>query len=88
VTTLERHGEEAGGRHTLVSIVSDTRVSGLVSTGERNKTSGLCASTTSNLELMAARVELGTRVLVRGVQRKDFVTNEVVTRCNALGDSV
>lgn len=37
---------------------------------------------------MAARVELGTRVLVCGVQRNNLVTDEVVSRGDALGDSV
>ena len=51
----------------LVGIVSDASVRALVGAGEGNKTTGLCASTTSDLELMATRVELGTRVLVRGM---------------------
>lgn len=72
----------------LVGIVSDASVRALVGAGKGNKTAGLCASTTSDLELMATRVELGTRVLVCGVQRNNFVANEVVARGNALGDSV
>ena len=51
----------------LVGIVSDASVRALVGAGEGNETAGLCASTTSDLELMATRVELGTRVLVRGM---------------------
>lgn len=51
----------------LVGIVSDASVRALVGAGEGHKTTGLCASTTSDLELMATRVELGTRVLVRGM---------------------
>lgn len=72
----------------LVGIVSDASVRALVGAGEGNETAGLCASTTGDLELMATRVELGTRVLVCGVQRNNFVANEVVARGNALGDSV
>jgi hypothetical protein len=72
----------------LVGIVGDASVRALVGAGEGNETAGLCASTTGDLELMATRVELGTRVLVCGVQRNNFVANEVVARGNALGDSV
>lgn len=72
----------------LVGIVGDASVRALVGAGEGNETAGLCASTTGDLELMATRVELGTRVLVCGMQRNNFVANEVVARGNALGDSV
>ena len=75
-------------RHTFVSVVRDTRVRGLVSTREGNKTRGIGAATASDLELMAARVELSTRVLVRGVQRDELVADKVVARGEALGDGV
>ena len=37
---------------------------------------------------MAPRIELRTRVLVRGVQSNDFMAHEVVAWCDALWDSV
>lgn len=79
-------GDGVGGR--LVGIVSDASVGALVGAGEGNETAGLGASSTSDLELMATGVELGTRVLVCGVQRNDFVTDKVVTRSDALGNGV
>lgn len=37
---------------------------------------------------MAARVELRTGVLVRGVQRDELMADEIVAACNAFGDGV
>ena len=72
----------------LVRIVSDTSVSALVSTRESNKTSWSLATATGDLKLVAAGVELSTRVRVGGVQRDDLVADEVVAGGNALGDGV
>ena len=72
----------------LVSIISDTSIATLVRTREPNKATRLGRSTSGNLELMAPRIELRTRVLVRGVQRNDFMAHEVVAWRDALGDGV
>jgi hypothetical protein len=73
---------------SLVGIVGDTSIGRLVRAREADKTRRLGAATTRDLELMATGVELSTGVLVRGMQRKDLVTDEVVAGGNALGDGV
>lgn len=75
-------------KHTLVSINSDTGISRLVRSREGDKSSRLGAPTASDLELMAAGVELGTGVCVCGMKGNDLVADKIVSRSNALGHSV
>lgn len=72
----------------LVRIIRDTRITGLVRTRKADKVGRLGASTATDLQLMAARIELSTGVLVRCMKRQDFMANEVVARSNALGNRV
>jgi len=73
---------------TFVSIIRDARIRALVSSRERNEVSGFGASATGNFELVAAWVELSTRVLVCSMQRQDLVADEVVAWRDALWDCV
>lgn len=75
-------------KRTFVSINSDARVSSLVRARESYKTCWVLATTTDYLELMASRVELRSWIRVCGMQGDKLMTNEVISRRNALRDGV
>jgi hypothetical protein len=72
----------------LVRVVGDTRVTGSVGTGESDQAGRGSAATSSDLELMASRVELNSGVTARRVKGNELVANEVVTGLDARWDSV
>jgi len=68
INTFFRHMGKRWKLLTFVSVIGDARIRALVSTRERNEASGFGTSTTSDFELVAAWVELSTRVLVCSMQ--------------------
>lgn len=73
---------------TLVGVVGDARVGALVGSGEGDEVAGGGAAAAGDLELVAAGVELGSRVGVGRVQGDDLVADEVVSGLDAGGDGV
>lgn len=76
------------GTLTLVGVVRNTGVSALVGTREADEVTGDSAAATGDLELVATRVELGTRVLPCALQGDGLMANEVVAGFQAGGDSI
>ena len=79
---------EHGKPLTLVGIIGDAGVAALVGTGERDKRGRDGGATAGDLDLMAARVELGTGVLPGRMKRDDLVADEVVTGLKTRRDGV
>lgn len=73
------------GNGSLVDVNYDTRVVSLVGTRERDGVATDGRSTTRDVNLSAANVELSTALGVSRVQGKKLNTHEVVARCNASG---
>lgn len=72
----------------LVGVVCDARVGSLVGTGEGDEVRGRGGATAGDLDLVAARVELGTGVAVCRVEGDDLVADEVAAGLDTLGDGV
>lgn len=75
-------------QHTNISIVRDAWIRSFVSTRETDQVSRLGTSPTSDLELMATRVELCSGVRRRRVQGDDLMTDEIEACRDALRDGV
>jgi hypothetical protein len=73
---------------TLVSIISDTRISCFVRARERYEAGRFRGASTRDFELMATWIDLRARVGICAVQSNDFVADEVVARGETLGNSV
>jgi hypothetical protein len=75
-------------RLSFVGVICNAGICGLVRARERHQSSRTLRSTSRDLDLMTARVELRTRVAVGGVQGDDLMTDEVVTGLQAFRDGV
>lgn len=72
----------------MISVVSDARISALVSARERHQAARGGRPAARDLQLMAPGVELSTRIAVSGVQGDDLVAHEVVSGLDARGNRV
>jgi hypothetical protein len=77
-------GDGVAGR-VVVEVEHDTLLGGSVQ-GSTGNTGGLLSTGTSNLEVEALRVVLGTVLLSSGVESNDLVTEDIRTGLEAGGD--
>jgi hypothetical protein len=88
-TTVSRHAiANKQIELTLVGVIDDAGVVLGIGSRETNEISGNGRAGTDDLELMATGVELGSGVLVGGVEGNDLVADEVVAGLEAAGDGV
>lgn len=73
---------------TLVGVVGNTRITGSVGAGESNQAGRSSAATSSDLELMASRVELSSGVAKRRVEGNELVADQVVAGLDTCWDGV
>lgn len=74
---------------TLVSIISNPRISTLVRPRETDQSRARrLGSRARNLQLMASRVKLSTRIRVGAVQRNDLMPDQIGTGLEAGRDGV
>ncbi len=60
------------GEFTLICIIGDARVSSLISTREANEAGRRGRSAACDVKLVASRVELRSRVGIRGMESNDL----------------
>lgn len=84
----EQGGAGDGVLGGLVGVVCDAGIGSLVGTGEGDEVGGRGGATAGDLDLVAARVELGARVAVGRVEGDDLVADEVAAGLDTLGDGV
>lgn len=71
-------------RLRLVRVIRNPRVAPLVRSRKRNQpTRWHCRPRARDLQLVAPRVELRTRIRIRSVQRNDLMAHEIVSRLQA-----